>query len=169
MDIYFELENIHTIAESSEFMLTVICAKAQAKSHSQSEDIKWGVHKTFEDCNSKCYQRICYGYIHDENGTLVPKEEEAEVVHLIFEMSAVGASLNQIAHRLKDLAILSPRGKANWSRETLLKILHNEKYYGNIRLQKSFVENFLEHKQVKNEVQLDSYLVERNHEAIIDM
>ena len=137
VDIYFELENIHTIAESSEFMLTVICAKAQAESHSKSEDIKWGIHKTFEDCNSKYYQRVCYGYTHDENGKLVPKEEEAEVVRLIFKMSAARASLNQIAQRLKDLAIPSPRGKANWSRETLRKILHNEKYYGNVRLQKT--------------------------------
>lgn len=169
VDIYFELENIHTIAESSEFMLTVICAKAQAESHSKSEDIKWGIHKTFEDCNSKYYQRVCYGYTHDENGKLVPKEEEAEVVRLIFKMSAARASLNQIAQRLKDLAIPSPRGKANWSRETLRKILHNEKYYGNVRLQKTFVENYLEHKQVKNEGQLATYLLERNHEAIIDI
>lgn len=169
VNIYFELENIHTIAKSSEFMLTVICAKAQAESHSKSEDIKWGVHKSFEDCNSRYYQRICYGYTQDENGKLIPKEEEAEVVRLIFEMSAAGASLNQIAQRLKDLAIPSPRGKANWSRETLRKILHNEKYYGNIRLQKTFVENYLEHKQVKNEGQLAIYLLERNHEAIIDM
>jgi len=90
-------------------------------------------------------------------------------VRLIFKMSAARASLNQIAQRLKDLAIPSPRGKANWSRETLRKILHNEKYYGNVRLQKTFVENYLEHKQVKNEGQLATYLLERNHEAIIDI
>ena len=40
VDIYFEKEDIHSIYEDSEFLLTVICAQAQDESESKSADIK---------------------------------------------------------------------------------------------------------------------------------
>lgn len=56
---------------------------------------------------------------------------------------------------MEDMGIPSPRGKKVWSKETLRKILHNEKYTGSVILQKTFVENYLKHKQIKNNGQLD--------------
>lgn len=47
IDIYFEQEDIHSLNESSEFMLTLICARAQEVSFSKSEDIKWGLRRSF--------------------------------------------------------------------------------------------------------------------------
>ena len=91
VDIYFEAEDIHSLHETSEFLLTVICAQAQDESESKSADIKWGLRKSFSDPDSKYYQRKCYGYRHDENGKLVIDEKEAEVVRLIFRMSREGA------------------------------------------------------------------------------
>ena len=167
MDIYFEQEDIRSLYESSEFMLTLICAKAQEESRSKSEDIKWGLQKSFENPDSKYYQRRCYGYTHDADGRLVIDEEQAKVVRLIFAMAAVGASLSKISDRLKEIGIPSPRGKETWSRETLRKILNNEKYLGTVILQKTFTENFLEHKQLKNSGQLQKYLMAENHQPII--
>jgi len=43
----------------------------------------------------------------------------------------------------------------------------NEKYVGNALLQKTFVEDPLTHKQVKNMGQQSMFLVENSHEAII--
>ena len=40
IDIYFERENIHTLHESSEFMLMLVCALAQDESYSKSEETK---------------------------------------------------------------------------------------------------------------------------------
>ena len=40
VDIHFEWENIHSLYESSGFVLMLICALAQDESHSKSEDIK---------------------------------------------------------------------------------------------------------------------------------
>ena len=167
VDIYFETEDIHSIDEDSEFLLTVICAQAQDESESKSADIKWGLQKSFTDPDSKYYQRKCYGYKHDENGRLIIDEKEAEIVRLIFRMSKEGTSLSQIAQILRNQGILSPRGKTVWSRETLRKILANEKYHGTVVLQKTFVANCLDHKQVKNIGQLEQYEIVGNHEAII--
>lgn len=167
VDIYFEAEDIHSLHETSEFLLTVICAQAQDESESKSADIKWGLQKSFSDPDSKYYQRKCYGYRHDENGKLVIDEKEAEVVRLIFRMSREGASLSQIAGVLQEQGIPSPRGKVVWSRESLRKILNNEKYLGAVVLQKTFVSDCLSHKQIKNDGQQDKYEIIGNHEPII--
>ncbi len=100
IDIYFEQENIHSLFENSEFLLTVMFARAQAESHSKSEDIKWGIKKTFTNPDSKYYQRKCYGYKHDEQGNLIINEHEANIVRLIYQMSGEGASLAQISSEL---------------------------------------------------------------------
>jgi len=167
VDIYFETEDIHTLYEDSEFMLAVICAQAQDESESKSADIKWGIQKSFTDPGSKYYQRKCYGYMHDKRGQLTIDEKEAEVVRLIFRMSREGASLSQIARTLQEQGIPSPRGKTVWSRETLRKILCNEKYFGKVVLQKTFVANCLDHKQIKNTGQRDQYEIVGNHASII--
>lgn len=75
--------------------------------------------------------------------------------------------MSQIAQILQDQGIPSPRGKAVWSRETLRKILTNEKYHGTVVLQKTFVANCLNHKQVKNVGQLEQYEIIGNHKAIV--
>lgn len=82
-------------------------------------------------------------------------------------MSASGASLARISAYLEDMGIPSPRGKEVWSKETLRKILSNEKYKGSVTLQKTFVENYLEHKQIKNIGQLDIYQIDYNHKPIL--
>ena len=167
VDIYFEADDIHTLYESSEFMLTLICARAQDESESKSADIRWGIQKSFADPDSRYYQRVCYGYKHDKDGRLIVDEEKAETVRMIFRLSGEGASLSQIAQTLQARGIPSPWGKAVWSRETLRKILHNEKYRGSVILQKTFVANFLNHKQITNFGQKEYYEIVDNHEAII--
>ena len=97
VDIYFEADDIHTLYESSEFMLTLICARIQDERESKSADIEWGMQKSFADLDSRYYQRACYGYKHDENGQLIIDEEKAEIVRMIFQLCGEGASLSQIA------------------------------------------------------------------------
>lgn len=167
IDIYFEQEDIHSLYESSEFTLTLICARAQEESFSKSEDIKWGLRKSFKNSDSKYYQRICYGYTHDQYGKLIIHKKQAEIVRLIYEMAASGVSLARISAHLEDMGIPSPRGKSIWSKETLRKILRNEKYTGSVALQKTFIEDFLKHKQIKNNGQIDTYQSINNHEPII--
>ena len=167
VDIYFETDDIHTLYESSEFMLTLICARAQDESESKSADIKWGIRKSFADPDSRYYQRVCYGYKHDKEGRLIIDEEKAEIVRMIFRLSGEGASLSQIAQELQDQGIPSPREKSVWSKETLRKILNNEKYFGKVIFQKTFVADCLSHKQIKNTGQHDKYEVVDNHKPII--
>lgn len=88
VDIYFEIEGIHSLYESSEFLLAVVCARAQEESYSKSEDIKWGLRKAFENPESRYYQRICYGYTHilmKQKEQLAAQEQKLEELTLKIE------------------------------------------------------------------------------------
>ena len=121
----------------------------------KSELIAAGMRKSFRDGTSKLANRICYGYEYDERGDLIVRQ--------IFGHYLSGASLGQIANYLAERKIPSPTGKARWGREALGKLLRNEKYVGQVRLQKTVVQGG---KQVANR-EVDQYLYTNNHPAII--
>ena len=85
----------------------------------------------------------------------------------IFELRASGRSLNEIAKWLFDEHIPSPTGKDRWSRETISKILKNEKYTGDVILQKTFVSDVFSGKQSRHIGQMDRYMVHEHHPAIV--
>ena len=58
-------------------------------------------------------------------------------------------------------------GKDVWSTSTIDRILSNEKYVGDVLMQKSFTEDFLTGKRKKNEGELDMFFIKNDHEAII--
>jgi len=122
-----------------------------------------GMRKSFRDGTSKLASRVCYGFECDERGDLVICEREADVVRQIFGHYLAGASLGQIADYLAEREIPSPTGKPRWGREALGKLLRNEKYVGQVRLQKTVVQDG---KQVANR-EVDQYLYTNNHPSII--
>ena len=89
------------------------------------------------------------------------------MVTLIYEWRAEGASLRTIASRLVEMNIKAPRGGNVWGIETIRKILNNEKYYGDVLLQKTYIADFFTGKQVPNRGECASYLAENHHVAII--
>ena len=72
-----------------------------------------------------------------------------------------------IATRLMQDEIFSPAGKETWYASTIDSILRNEKYCGDLLMQKYYVVDVLSHKLAKNEGQLPQYFVENAHEPII--
>lgn len=79
-----------------------------------------------------------------------------------------GLSLLSIVKELYQQDIKSPTGKDRWSVSAIDKILSNEKYVGNVLLQKTYVSDVLKHTQIKNNGEKAKYLYENNHEGIID-
>jgi len=79
-----------------------------------------------------------------------------------------GNSLDQIKTYLEENKILTYRGNAIWNKRTIKSILTNEKYSGNIILQKSYIDNCINKKSKKNHGELPKYLILNNHPAIID-
>ena len=136
--IIFENEEIDTSKCESEFLVTLIEAYAQEESYNRSENIRWGIEKRMQNGTSLLYNRRCFGYRKNENGTLEICPEEAEVVRLIFDFYLRGGSILSIIKELEKRQIQTPSGKKKWCTQTVVKILTNEKYIGNVLLKKTY-------------------------------
>lgn len=167
VDVYFEEENLWLHDEHMEMLITVFCAFVQSESENISQNIRWGVRQGFRMGTSGYADFVCYGYKRGDDGRLAIDEPDAEIVRRIFQMRAEGKSLGAISDWLYDRKILSPTGKERWSRETIGKLLRNEKYTGDVLLQKTFVKNVLTGKQFKNHGELERYLIQQHHPMIV--
>ena len=77
IDIFFEEQNIHTMSEAGEMMLSLFAVCAQEESKNVSENIKW--RKRNDMKNGKTKPQAVYGY-DVVDGVLVINEEQAEVI-----------------------------------------------------------------------------------------
>ena len=105
----------------------------------KSEQIRAGLQKSFRSGSSAKASTVCYGYRLTLSGELVVYPTEAVIVFYIFECYEAGDSYGKISVALADMEIVSPTGKAVWSRETISKLLSNEKYVRNVILGKTQV------------------------------
>lgn len=78
--VIFEQESLDTADIDSDLMISIIESIAQAENESRSENIKWGIKQRAAQGTSKLYNRKCYGYVHDKEGNLIIKENEAKNV-----------------------------------------------------------------------------------------
>ena len=81
---------------------------------------------------SRMFGRICYGFGRDEEGFVYIKEDEANVVRMIFDMTMNGHSLQDIQTELYNRGIKSPSGKDKWTRDVIDKTINNKKYVPHI-------------------------------------
>ena len=101
------------------------------------------------------------------DGVLTVVPEEAETVRQIFEDYLSGMGENAIAKKLIRMGIAPMRSERLWNRTSIRRILTNEKYCGNMLLQKTYTENYISKKTIENRGERTQYLVENSHEAII--
>lgn len=165
IDVYFEEQNIHTESTDGELMLTILASYAQEESRSVSENCKWRIRKDFKEGKNSNNIRM-YGYDYKQ-GHLTVIPEEAEVVRMIFADYLGGMGRNAIMKKLTRLGIPTKTG-GRWSETTIGSILKNEKFIGDMMLQKGYVSDHITKRQKPNHGELPKYYVEGTHEAIID-
>ena len=163
--VFFETENIYTLDENSEMSLSFIATLAQEESHTKSEIMNASVEMRFK--RGIFLTPKLLGYDHDENGNLVINEEEAKTVRLIFFSYLFGYTSQQIADALTDLDRLTKRGNDVWSAGSVLQILSNERYCGDVLARKTFTPTYLNHKSKRNNHDRNQYRQKDHHEAII--
>lgn len=111
--IYFEKENINTLTEASELMLTILASVAQGESEDFSGNNRWAIISRFEK-GTYIVGTPAYGYWKDEEGNLIIKESEAEVVRWIFESYLNGMGTYVIAKMLNEHRIPTIREGERW-------------------------------------------------------
>ena len=165
VDVYFEEQNIHSISPDGEFMLTLLGSYAQEESYSASENQKWRIRKDFEQ--GRLGSITMLGYERNADGTLIIIPEEAEIVKMIFNDFLSGMGKNALANKLLAMGVPT-KGGGVWTAWSIRRILKNEKYCGDLLLQKTYRENHITKRKMPNHGELPQYYVEEAHEGIID-
>lgn len=165
--VVFEKENINTATMNSEMILTVLSAFAQAESESISQNVARGKRMGYKHGKFAFpYGRII-GYRKGADGKPEIIPEQAEIIRLIFNSYLQGDSLQSIKAKLETAGALTARGNTAWSAQSIQRILQNEKYCGDVLLQKTFTEDVLTGVHKKNTGQLPQYYIENYHDGIV--
>ena len=164
IEIIFEKENMCSFDANVDMIMTMLALNAEEEARSASENKLWRIRKQFEKGIPTWHNMFGYRMI---DGQFHVVGEEAEVVRRIFDDYLSGMGKQQIARRLNDDHILN--GNKVWKESSINVILNNEKYTGNMVLQKKYVVDFRTKKQKVNHGERRQYLVEESHEPIISM
>lgn len=164
--ISFERENINTLEMDNEMLITFFAAFAQAESESTSKNVAWGKRKAIRQGKVTYHYKTFYGYRKGPDGLPERVEEQSKVYVGMCAQFLSGYSLRNIEDDLKARNIPYMDGK-EWNIKTIRALLMSEKYCGDVLLQKTFIEDCISKKVIKNTGQLDQVLVENCHPATI--
>ena len=164
--IYIEIGGLNTL-NVSDSMIDQLAALDQAESHFRSENIKFGIRHRMRSGKTVLNHTQFLGYTKGPDGVLQIVPEEAEIVRKIFDLYIQGNGVRKIKRYLEEHGIKTVTGKSEWSTSTIDRMLSNEKYVGEVLMQKTYTSDFLTGKREKNQGQLDTYLVENAHDPII--
>lgn len=166
--VYFEKENINSMDESTELMLTMMGAFAQAESESISGNIRAGKKYAMQRGEATIQYRHLYAYERgaDNKPKIIP--EQATIVREIYDRFLRGASIRMIRDELQQRQIPNAAGSPDWTSKAVRSILTNEKYVGDVLMQKTFRQDCISRKEIRNTGQLPMYLIQNNHEPIVE-
>ena len=169
VEVYFDNDHISTFDPQGEIMFTIGSLMAQEESRHISDNVKWTFHKMFQEGIPMVSSNLL-GYRRDPNNkkNLIIVPEEAEIVKEIYALYTSGVGPCQIARILTSKGYKTRSGKSKWHDSTIEGVLQNEKYCGDLILQKTVTPDFLTHKRVINDGIAHKYHIKDNHEPIID-
>ena len=165
--VIFEKEGINTMEASGELLLTILASLAQGESESISHNVRLGIRYGFQQGKPKLNSTNFLGYDTPKPHTLAINPEQAKLVRRIYRLYLEGLSPDKIARKLTSEGIPTVMGCAKWSAASIQGILTNEKYCGDVLMQKYYVTDFITHRLARNEGQLPQYFVENNHDPIV--
>lgn len=173
--VFFETDNLYTLAENTEFMLSFLATFAQEESVKKSEAMNWSLQQRFKDGKLLTPAPLGYDRPKDVTGRYIKyapleiNEEEAKTVRFIYDAYLSGWSQEQIANFLTDIGCETKTGGAAWNSSSVGYILTNERYCGSVLTWKTFTADLYEHKHKKNNQDRDQYLYKDRHDAIISV
>lgn len=173
--VFFETDNLNTLLEESELMLSFLATFAQEESVKKSEAMNWSLKQRFKDGKLLTPELLGYERPKDITGRYIKYaklevvESEAEIVRFIFDAFLAGKSIQELAALLTDIGCPTKTGSTEWNEGSIGYILRNERYCGDVLTWKTFTSDMYEHKHRKNNQDRDQYLYANHHEAIISI
>lgn len=135
--VMFEEENINTLTMDGELLLVILSSVAQQEVENISANVKKGLKMKMQRGELVGFQG-CLGYDYDtETKSISINEEEAEIVRYIFRRYIEGAGGGIISKELRNLGYKTKRGGISWPESTIIGIIKNEKYKGDLLIRKA--------------------------------
>ena len=161
----FEVEKINTLKDG-EFLMTILSSVAQQEVENTSAYVKKGLKMKMKRGELVGFQG-CLGYDYDiVSKSISINEQGAEVVRYIFDRYVAGAGSTMIARELNEQGNLTIRGNT-WTSSSVMGIINNEKYKGDILLGKTFTVDPISKRRLDNLGEEDRYYIHDHHEPII--
>lgn len=165
--VIFEKENMNTLEIDSEILITMLGAFAQSESESISANVRWGIRQAMKEGKATIQYKYLYGYRKGDDGKPEIIPDQAEVVRKIYDLFLSGTPVRGIQEYLNANSVPNINGEPKWARSAIDSILTNEKYCGDVLLQKTYIDDCINKKVKKNTGQLPMYLVQNHHKGII--
>ncbi len=166
--VLFETEQINTMRPGADSMLSLLASFAESESLIKSTSMKWAIRNRFKHGIPRIVDT--YGFERERN-KLTPHEggaySKADVVREIYREFIETGNLSHVRRVLHKKGIPSPMGREWWSITTLAYVLANEKYVGDVLMQKTVRIDMFSHKSVKNKGLERQYRIQDHHEAIV--
>lgn len=126
--------------------------------------------------------QVPYGYLKGEDGKLIPDEETAPVVKLIFQLAVEGNGPGKIARMLREREIVTPGTLAfqrtgrtdrynpdhpcHWNESSVVNILEQPEYLGHTVNFKTTKKSYKSKRIIQNPVEKQA-IFENTHEALV--
>ena len=164
--VFFEDENINTLSMDGELLL-VLSSVAQQEVENISSNVKKGLAMKMSRGEVVGFV-AALGYDYDpETKKISVNEEEAKTVRYIYKRYIEGAGGKTIARELEGKGVLTKAGNKTWHDTTVLGIIKNEKYKGDLLQGKTFTVDPISKRRLENKGEADQYLMKNHHEAIV--
>ena len=178
IEVRFIIDNISTFDTDGELRLTIMAGLAQDESRRISERVQFGVIQSMK--RGVAFGNIVYGFdftrdpITGKKTKLVINEKEARIVREIFHMYLhEGKGAYTIAKELKERGVEIKKARkkeksTDWREGTILDMLQNVKYVGDLKQRITYTTDFLEHTKKTNQGEVEFIYVSNHHDPIID-
>lgn len=167
VEVYFEKESISTFDTSSDTYLSMYAKFAEEELNSMSVNVSWSLQNKMKRGHFYLDAGKIYGLMFDENRNIIINEKETKWVRVMFQMYLEGANTAMIADYLERNDVKTLTKQDRWSSSSIRRIIRNEKYCGDVLLQKTYSESPLSKRRVTNHGEKEQYLVENAIPAIV--
>lgn len=163
--VLFEKENINSMEERGELILSIFAAIAQEESNSISQNILWANER--RNADGKPHFKPSYGYIKARGDwEWHVNEAQARRVRLAFQMAEQGDSYCDIRQALNAMEY-EEKTNLKWTYERLRYLLTNENYTGDYLTNRRISVRGGKRSMRVNRGERTQYFIEGHHEPLV--
>lgn len=161
--VFFELQNINTLTQAGELLMTVFAAFGQGESDEASKLARMTYKRKFDAGEPVQYLHHSFGYRKAEDGTFLP-DDNAKWVRKMYQLAIDGYSYADIARCLNGENVPTEKGNV-WNSSKVMSIIKNVIYKGDFIMQKYYVDE--NRKSRRNYGERKKLYIENDHEPLV--